>query len=402
MQTSRTTATRQHRLPPDMTDSPGPKTVEVNSRIGDIPAQGWNALVMKNYPFLNHGFLKALETHQCVGENVGWIPRHLTFSDGGRLLGAMPLYEKNNSWGEFVFDHAWADAYRRYGLRYYPKLVNAIPFTPASGQRILVHDDPENMVSALLVAAVNTLVSDSGYSGMHCLFPSPSDHRKLDRQSAVSRNDCQFHWHNRNYGSFEEFLNTLKSKKRKNIRQERRKVTETGLTIRHLDGASARERDWFEFTRLYHGLYDRKFGMPAFNQSFFMEVTEIMPHQVHLFLADHDRKCVAGALMYCDDDTLYGRHWGCTQYVDSLHFELCYYRGIELCIENGLQRFDPGAQGEHKIARGFIPTRTRSLHWMAPSPFNDAIRQFVGREQHHVNRYIDRVRARSPYHSRIR
>ena len=371
--------------------------IQVQSSIDDISAVQWNALVNNNYPFLQHAFLHSLESFACVGEHVGWIPRHLVYLKDDRIAGAMPLYEKHNSWGEFVFDHAWADAYQRYGSEYYPKLVNAIPFTPASGQRVLLDRENEKETAQLLVAAAKALVERGEYSGIHCLFPSKKDFRILNQQHAVSRHDCQFHWHNHGYASFDDFLDTLKHKKRKNIKQERRKVVDSSVSIRRLDGNSASEQDWFDFTRLYQKIYDRKYGMPAFNQNFFMSIAQSMPDQVQLVIASRNQKCIAAALMYCDDTTLYGRHWGCDGYIDSLHFELCYYQGIEICIERGLQLFDPGAQGEHKISRGFVPTRTQSLHWMAKSPFNQAIRQFVDREQTGVQHYIEAINEHSPY-----
>ena len=374
-------------------------TVRVLSSITDVDAGEWDAPVRDNYPFLWHAFLAALEAHHCVGTDSGWVPRHLAHFRNDRLVGAMPLFEKYNSWGEFVFDHAWADAYERYGMEYYPKLVNAIPFTPASGQRVLLDSENEAEIAGLLVAAANKLVKDAGYSGIHTLFPGERDFTLLNRGGAVSRNDCQFHWHNRGYRGFEDFLEALKSRKRKKIRQERRRVDQAGLEIQRLTGESASEEDWRDFTRLYRSIYNRKYGLPAFNLGFFMEVAATLGRQIHLVLAREQGHSVAGALMYSDDNTLYGRHWGCENYVDCLHFELCYYQGIELCLEAGLDRFDPGAQGEHKIARGFEAHRTRSLHWMAESPFNQAIRRFVDSEQAGVSRYIDQVRAHSPFRS---
>ncbi len=380
----------------------GPINIRVQSNIDDIPGRQWNRLVKDKYPFLQHTFLSALEKHGCVGAHAGWIPRHLGYMHNGRLIAAMPLYEKHNSWGEFVFDHAWASAYQRAGMDYYPKLLNAIPFTPASGQRILSGGDNQKATAGVLVSAANTLAKDGGYSGVHCLFPSNADFNNLNQYHAVCRSDCQFHWHNQQYNHFDDFLGALKSKKRKNIKQERRKVAESGVKIRRLDGHTASEKDWSDFTRLYRRIYERKYGMPAFNQAFFMDIARAMPAQIQLVLAVRGRVCLAGALMYCDDTTLYGRHWGCDRYIDCLHFEVCYYQGIEFCIEKGLKRFDPGAQGEHKIPRGFVPTRTRSLHWMADSPFSQAIAQFVEREQTDVQRYIEALAAHSPYHAEHR
>ncbi len=369
------------------------------SRIDDIDAPQWNALVRARYPFLQHGFLSALERHGCVGAHAGWIPRHIGCFDGdGTLVGAMPLYEKHNSWGEFVFDHAWADAFERAGLAYYPKLVNAIPFTPASGQRVLAQAARRETIVQALADGARALMRRGRFSGVHSLFLAADEFDLLCTDDAVLRADCQFHWHNRNYRNFDQFLETLKAKKRKNIRRERQRAVHSGIRIRRLDGHTASERDWRDFTEMYRGIYQRKYGYPAFNQPFFTEVAEIIPDQIQLLLAHRDGRAVGAALMYLDDHTLYGRHWGCRERLDCLHFELCYYQGIEICIERGLRRFDPGAQGEHKIARGFAPVRTRSLHWMAHSPFTQAIRQFAGREAAGVRRYMDAVEGHSPYH----
>ncbi len=375
-----------------------PLNIRVCDSIDEVSGRQWNRLIRGNYPFLNHGFLSAVERADCVGERVGWIPRHLVCQRDGALVAAMPLYEKHNSWGEFVFDHAWADAFHRYGVQYYPKLINAIPFTPASGQRILIADGQQRGKWAqALVGAAKTLAREHGYSGVHSLFPEPGDYELLNRLAPVSRHDCQFHWHNRDYTCFDDFLITLKSRKRKIILRERRKVIDADVQIEWLDGHSATAADWRRFTRLYQKIYDRKYGIPAFNTAFFTAVNEAMPGQVHLVSAKVDGKIVAAALLYSDDTTLYGRHWGCDRYVDCLHFEVCYYQGIEYCIRRGLQRFDPGAQGEHKIARGFEPTRTCSLHWMSDNPFNPAIRQFVRHERDGVQHYMEAAAAHSPY-----
>ena len=375
------------------------------SSIDGIDATQWNALVRDRYPFLQHGFLSALERHGCVGRRAGWIPRHLGCFDGEALVGAMPLYEKHNSWGEFVFDHAWAEAYRSAGLAYYPKLVNAIPFTPATGQRVLARAGGRGEIVRALLGGARALMQRGQFSGVHNLFLEADEFELLRTEygsDAVVRTDCQFHWHNHHdrgpYRDFEAFLGTLKAKKRKNIRQERARVAQAGVSIRRLDGHTADEADWRDFSDMYRGIYDRKYGYPAFNQAFFTEVAALMPDQMQLVMVHRDGEAVAAALMYLDDHTLYGRHWGCRGYLDCLHFETCYYQGIEICIERGLRRFDPGAQGEHKIARGFTPVRTRSLHWMAQSPFAQAIRQFAGHEKSGVQEYINAVKGHSPYH----
>ncbi len=373
--------------------------LRLHARIADVPADQWNALVRGRYPFLRHEFLHAMETHGCVGEEAGWIPRHIALYDAeDRLLGAMPLYEKHNSWGEFVFDYAWADAYHRAGLNYYPKLVNAVPFTPATGQRLLLPEGDESaLVAARLLDGSRQVMRQGEFSGVHSLFLDARDFALLSSEEALLRIDCQFHWHNHGYADFDAFLATLRPKKRKNIRQERRRVADAGVRLRRLDGHSASEQDWRDFTRLYRGIYDRKFGAPAFNLAFFLAVAEALPDQVLLVLAEAGGETVAGALMYHDDHTLYGRHWGCDRYFDGLHFEACYYQGIDFCIERGIALFDPGAQGEHKVARGFVPTETRSLHWIAEDPFRHAIADFVSRERRGVRGYMQAVEAHSPY-----
>lgn len=370
------------------------------SAIDDIDAGQWNALARGGYPFVRHEFLAAMERHGCVGAGSGWIPRHLAAFDGGALVGAMPLYEKHNSWGEFVFDYAWAEAFHRAGIAYYPKLVNAIPFTPAAGPRVLTKEDGRAEIAANLLAGAHELMRRGGFSGMHCLFVAPDEFELLNARGALSRMDCQFHWHNRGYRCFDDFLATLKAKKRKNIRQERARVAQAGVSIRRLDGHTATAQDWRDFTAMYRAIYERKYGAPAFNFDFFRTVAAAMPAQVHLLLAHRDdAQPIAAALMYSDGDTLYGRHWGCREMVDCLHFDVCYYQGIEMCIERGIKRFDPGAQGEHKIARGFSPTPTRSLHYLAEPAFAEPIARFVGRETAGVEQYIDAVKRHSPYHA---
>jgi len=348
------------------------------SAIDEIDAGQWNALARGGYPFVRHAFLAAMERCGCVGEHSGWIPRHLAAFDGDDLVGAMPLYEKHNSWGEFVFDYAWAEAHHRAGLAYYPKLVNAIPFTPATGPRILTVADGRERIAANLVDGVRALMQRGGFSGAHALFVDAREFDLLNIRGALTRMDCQFHWHNRDYRNFDDFLSTLKAKKRKNIRQERARVKQAGVTVRRLDGHTATAQDWRDFTAMYRAIYNRKYGSPAFNLDFFRQVAAAMPAQVHLLLAQRDGDApIAAALMYSDGDALYGRHWGCREMVDCLHFEVCYYQGIEFCIERGLKRFDPGAQGEHKSRAGLrqrqpsrcttSPSRLSRPRWRALS-----------------------------------
>lgn len=376
--------------------------VRVHERIDEIPADQWNRLIQDNNPILRYEFLHAMERHGCVGEGFGWLPRHLGIYGPGGLLGAMPLYEKYNSYGEFVFDQAWADAYSRSGLAYYPKLVSAIPYTPAMGQRLLCLEKDEDWMQPLLLQVVLELIPQLGASGFHCLFPLPEEHRLMSAR-LLSRYDCQFHWHNPGYRDFDEFLDRLTAKKRKNIRQERRRVRDSGVRLRRLSGSEATDNDWRNFSRFYNRTFEQKWGIPTFNFDFFREVAARLPDRIVLVLAD-DRAghCVAGALMYCSDSTLYGRHWGCLRWMDALHFEACYYQGIEFCIERGLRRFEPGAQGEHKMARGFVPTLTRSAHWIEDERFRQPIAAYVRREQEAIMDYITGLEAASPYRQEFR
>ena len=346
---------------------------------------------------MRHEFLQAMEEHECVGVKFGWLPRHIGIYQAGKLVAAMPLYEKHNSYGEFVFDHAWADAYQRSGLNYYPKLVSSVPYTPASGQRLLCESGRESELQPMLLQAALQLAESSGASGFHCLFPAADEHQFMEKSGLITRHDCQYHWVNQNYDSFEDFLSRLNSRKRKSIRQQRRKVAESGAEIRLLNGHTATADDWSAFTRFYNETFISKWGMATFNQGFFMQVAEKMPDQLLLVLADLDGECIAGSLMYLSDECLYGRHWGCIREVDQLHFEACYYQGIEFAIRQGLKRFEPGAQGEHKIARGFLPVQTRSSHWICDPRFQRPISAFCGEERVAVDDYIEQQQQKSPY-----
>jgi len=370
--------------------------ITIHDKLDDIPANEWNALVRDNHPFMRHEFLAAMEHHGCVGETFGWLPCHVAVRESGELVAAMPLYRKTNSYGEFVFDHAWADAWRRAGLDYYPKLVSAVPYTPATGQRLLCREGEDARWWPALIETGRRLARETGASGFHCLFAEPAEQDFMEGQM-LARHDCQFHWRNRDYVDFEDFLARLRAKKRKNIRQERRRVRQAGIRFRVLDGDTASERDWADFAHFYDRLFDEKWGMATFNQGFFMAVARALPDQVVLVMADRDERCIAGALMYRSDHVLYGRHWGCIEQVEHLHFETCYYQGIEYCIRHGLKRFEPGAQGEHKIARGFLPTMTRSAHWLCDNPFQRSIEAFVEHERAAIDGYIEDASRLSPY-----
>jgi len=371
--------------------------IKVVNAINEIDTQSWNNLIPDNNPFCRHEFLSALEHNHCVGEQFGWIPRHVAVYDEKVLIGAAILYEKYNNYGEFVFDHVWQNAYEKYGLNYYPKLVSAIPYTPASGVRFLVNSDNEKRVFPILLDTIYKICEKIGASSFHCLFSSTHEVEWLEQQKLAIRHDCQFHWINKNYVNFDEFLANLRQKKRKNIKQERKKVQNSGVSIRQLDGNSATESDWQNFSNFYNQTFLEKSGTPTLNFDFFMAVAKAMPEQILLVLADLEGECIAGSLMFASDTHLYGRHWGCSEQVDYLHFEACYYQGIEYCINNNLQVFEPGAQGEHKVARGFTPTLTRSAHWIKDKAFKDPIKGFCEQEVQHIERYMQQVNTHNPY-----
>ncbi|MCB1768457.1 MAG: N-acetyltransferase [Candidatus Competibacteraceae bacterium] len=372
--------------------------------LSDIPAAEWNALVPNQNPFLRHEFLSALERHGCVGESTGWLPWHLTArNESGRLLGVAPLYLKYNSYGEFVFDWSWAEAYRQQGLSYYPKLVGAIPYTPATSPRLLLAaDQPQPETTAW--AMVEFALEESrryGLSSIHWLFPPPGDLKPMQEQGFLTRLGCQFHWDNRGYRDFQDFLDSLTAKRRKNINRERRLVREAGLEVRILSGREISDAQWRIIHAFYCSTFHRLGGVPTLTLPFFQDIATTLGEQMVLVLAFAHSREVAGAISFRSADTLYGRHWGCQADYDSLHFEACYYQGLEYCIEQGLQRFEPGAQGEHKIYRGFLPTLTHSAHWIAHPGFRRAIADFLNRETPALRDYVQHGLQHSPYRDEV-
>ncbi len=369
-----------------------------------IPAAEWNALVPDRNPFLSHEFLSALERHHCVGERTGWLPWHVVCrNEQGQLLGAAPLYLKFNSYGEFVFDWGWAEAYRRQGLPYYPKLVGAIPYTPATSPRLLLAPelpDPNAMTQAI----IDYVLEESRrhrLSSVHWLFPTPSETPYFQARGFLSRLGCQFHWQNRGYRDFQDFLDALTAKRRKNINRERRLVREAGLELRILNGRELSETQWHTLHEFYRSTFQRLGGIPMLTLPFFFEIAETLNEHLVVALAFAQGREVAGAISFRGATTLYGRHWGCRADYDSLHFEACYYQGLDYCIRNGLRYFEPGAQGEHKIYRGFLPTLTHSAHWIAHPDFHRAIADFLDRETPAVREYAKGLLRHSPYRNEV-
>lgn len=364
-------------------------TLEAVSSLASVSPERWNALRRDDYPFLRHDFLLGLETTGCTTADSGWQPNHLALRSGDTLVAALPGYLKSHSYGEYVFDWAWADAWRRVGLDYYPKLVTAIPFTPATGPRLLhaAEFEPSDAWPVLL-QGVQALARRQGLSSWHILFPEPHVAGLLESLGLHTRHAVQFHWFNRDYRDFDDFLATFSSRKRKALRRERRRVAEQGITLRTLTGDEISAADWQTFHRFYQLTYAKRSGHGGYlTREFFTRTAAGLGSQVVMVLAEQGGRDIAGALYFRSHDTLFGRYWGCEEELDCLHFEACYYRGIEYCIEQGLRRFDPGAQGEHKIQRGFEPTRTLSSHWIAHPELSRAVGDFTREERVHVEAY---------------
>ncbi len=352
-----------------------------------------------DYPFLTSAFLEALEDSGSVGPGSGWLPCHLRLESEGRLQATMPLYQKAHSWGEYVFDWSWAEAYGQHGLAYYPKLVTAIPFTPATGPRVQFSSGAGSRVTCTeLVDRVMDQAGEAGASSWHLLFPDSEQLALFDDPRLLHRHGSQFHWFNRNYGCFDDFLDTLSARKRKMIRRERRRVAAQGIATVMLQGQDISPDLWDFFYRLYQRTYLKRSGSGGYlTRSFFQLISRRLGDQVLMAVALTGKEPVACALFFRDDTRLYGRYWGCLQDLDCLHFELCYYRGIDYAIDSGLRCFDAGAQGEHKILRGFEPVLTHSLHWIAHPVFAEAIGDYLARERLQVRRYMEEARQLLPY-----
>jgi hypothetical protein len=373
--------------------------VEVVEALDQVEPEAWDALNPDNDPFLRHTFLSGLERHDCLGQAYGWYPCHVLIREpGGRLVGGMPMYVKTNSYGEFVFDWSWASAYERYGQRYYPKLVIGIPYTPITGRRLLVLPDcdPAPIKDRLIDTALE-LTRTRGYSGVHWLFTDSDDTAHLKAHGLMLRLGCQFHWSNPGYADFDDFLARFSSRKRKKVRRERRRVDEQDLALTTLHGDQVSDALWETFHRFYVDTFDRKSGIPTLSLAFFRELGRAMGRQLVLVLAEQAGRPVAGAINLRSDDSLFGRYWGCEREFDSLHFEACYYRGIDYCISEGLTCFQPGAQGEHKISRGFLPTRTWSAHAIMDPQFRDAVADFCRREEMMMEGHCRELGELSPF-----
>lgn len=372
----------------------------VIDNLGAVPPRAWNALAGNTNPFLRYEFLDTLERTGCVTPETGWIPQHMVaFSNEngtGELVAAVPLYLKSHSYGEYVFDWAWANAYARAGLDYYPKLVAAVPFTPATGPRLLVAPDAAELADAM-IEAVLAHARQSQASSLHWLFTEDQLTTRLEDHGLMRRTGSQFHWYNRAYTDFDAFLAEFSAAKRKKIKRERRRVAEAGITLAVRTGTELSTSDWDTFFGFYRSTIRNHGAIPYLNRDFFHELGRRMPEAVLMTLAYAEGRPVAGALNLRGADTVYGRYWGSLDDYHSLHFETCYYSMIDYCIGNGIARFEAGAQGEHKLSRGFLPTTTYSAHWLRHPDFAGAVADFLAREQHGVSRYLEDLSTHSPF-----
>ncbi len=388
---------------------------EIIDDLAAIGPERWDALVRADAasrvgpdeavvvnPFLRYDFLAALHESGCADTGTGWTMEYLTAWRGDALIGAVPLYRKAHSYGEYVFDWSWADAYRRHGVAYYPKLLSAIPFTPVTGPRLVAVDAT---VRRALATSLVEHAKAAQVSSLHVLFPEDDDEvEALANAHCMRRDGVQFHWTNTGFADFDAFVDTLERKRRKNIRAERRKVSEAGVTVRRVEGRDATDHDWRFFARCYANTYRAHHSTPYLNLAFFRRIAATMPENLLLVIAerpgdpgDDAPVPIASSLVVFNETTLYGRYWGEIEHVPCLHFECAYYQPLAFCIERGLRHFEGGAQGEHKMARGFLPVKTRSMHWLAHPAFADAVEDFLVREQRGISHYVDELNEHDPF-----
>jgi hypothetical protein len=365
--------------------------LRVVESLAGVPAAEWNALCAGD-PFTSHEFLGALIDTGCAVGRKGWRPQIVLLERDGKLRGAMPLFLKTHSYGEYVFDWAWADAYQRHGLEYYPKLLCAVPFTPVTGPRLLAAEKAER--DALAAAALE-MARD--VSSLHVLFPPETQAAELEEAGMMLRRTVQFHWRNAEYQDFEQFLAGLNAHRRKVIRQERRRVRDAGVTFRWLRGAEIERQNWEFFERCYRRTYAEHRSSPYLNLDFFLRIGATLPQHLLMIVAERDGRPVAGTLNVVSEEKIWGRYWGCSEHIPLLHFECCYYQAIEYAIAHRLQSFEGGAQGEHKLFRGLLPVETLSAHWLAHASFASAIEDYLRRETAGIARYVDELNEHSPF-----
>ncbi len=373
--------------------------IEFLKSINEVSAEGWNEITGSDYPFMRFEFLHALEKSGATCKETGWIVHHAMVYQNQQWVAVMPLYLKYHSYGEYVFDFQWAEAYQRHGYDYYPKLISAIPFTPATGPRLCVKPGfQKKIILESLVEAIKKYSIAERISSWHCLFPNEIDSGELESFHVPQRLGVQFHWFNKNYQTFEDYLLDFNSRKRKNLKKERKRVLEQDLKLERVEGNQISDEIWQQFYHFYQLTYAKRSGHGGYlGIEFFIELGKQIPEQLMMVLAKKNDRIIAAALNLKDSTTLYGRYWGCYEEYDFLHFEACYYQGIEYCIEQGLERFDPGAQGEHKIQRGFRPVYTYSNHFIKDERFRNAINSFLKEEKPHINSYYQDAESFLPF-----
>lgn len=381
---------------PDASETLAVRTLDAVSR---VDRADWDRCAGDENPFVSWDFLNALEESGSVGADAGWLPQHAALEDAsGKIIGVAPMYLKNHSQGEYVFDWGWADAYERAGGRYYPKLIVAVPFTPVTGPRLLVPPGPRQVAHRkALIGALVQIASKIGVTNLHITFPTPAEKDIADDLGLLIRRAFQYHWHNDGYETFDEFLGALASRKRKGIRKERRAIADSGVAVRPLTGDDLRSDHWDVFHRFYTDTYDRKWGYPYLTREFFQLLNERMADKVALMWADFDGEPIAAALNLIGSDALYGRNWGCSADVKNLHFETCYYQAIDFAISRGLKRVEAGTQGPHKVQRGYLPVETWSAHWLKDDGFRNAVADFLDRERPAILHEMRIMSRHSPY-----
>lgn len=373
--------------------------IETVGSLDAVDAAEWDALVGPDDPFLEHAFLSGLESSGSVGEGTGWLPRHLLVFDGDRLAGAAPLYEKEHSYGEYIFDWGWAHAAMRAGIPYYPKLVCAVPFTPATGRRLLLRPgESESAVVRALVAGMRDAAAEAGAHSVHVLFCTAREAEALAAHGFLSRLSDQFHFlAPPEWTSFDDYLGAMRSSARKQVRRERRIARSHGLDIAMWDGEAMGDREWRALYRLYRDTVGRKGGIPYLTRAFFDHLRARLPHRVHVAFAHRGEDPVAASLFLGKGDALFGRYWGSFEPLDAMHFELCYYLPIEWCLSHGVHRFEAGAQGSHKLKRGLMPNACHSAHWMRHPALADAVARFVGEEAESVEEEMAWLAPHGPF-----
>ncbi len=382
-----------------MPDGAEALTVRTVASLGGVKATDWDRCAGAENPFVSHAFLNLLEETGCVSRKSGWVPQHALLEDSaGRLLAAAPAYLKGHSYGEYVFDHGWADAYERAGGRYYPKLLIAVPFTPVPGPRILAPPGPAQKRHRLaLLSGLVEVARELEVSGFHINFPNEEEASLMAEAGLSIRHGCQYHWFNRGYGTFDDFLAALNSRKRKQIRKEREQVRAAGFDMRAVHGGEMKPREWDAFFKFYVDTYDRKWGYPYLTREFFDRLCRELGDRVVMMLATKDGETVAGALNLRGTDALFGRNWGAAGDFPFLHFEACYYQAIDYAIAHKLARVEAGTQGPHKVQRGYEPVRTYSAHWIADKNFRNAVDQFLTRERRGIAEEIAMMAEHTPF-----